>query len=135
MKTNVHIHSLLIFLLLLTGCQSGESNRTYQNDLETRWVYVEVKTDNGDTDYFYYLFGRMKARLFEDISNNTINEGFFLISEAKYYDDNGLIADYADDLYSGSLVFRIEEIKMLKLLNKQPVVGLGSDQPALQTAE
>lgn len=119
---------LMALLMAITGCGVNDTSGSYHNDHETVWIYLEVKTENGDTDYYYYLFGRMKAKLFEDISNNSIETGFFMISETLYHDDNGLIAEYADAINSGSLVFRIEEIKMIKLLNKKPEIGLGSER-------
>ena len=104
------------------------SAKSYENSHKTVWTYVEIKSDGESSDYRYFLFGEMKDNLFNDISNNVIESGFFMLSSVKYYDDNSLVANYSDDLYTGNLVFRIEDIQMIKKMKKAPRVGLAPNE-------
>jgi protease II len=123
-----YIFMLLLFVLL-GGCdRTQQSSISYENSKQKTWVYLEIKSKGEETDYRYYLYGEIKKQLFFDISNNVIESGFFMISDVKYYDDNNLVANYADDLYTGTLVFRIEDIQMIKELKKAPDVGLGPNE-------
>ncbi len=119
----------LTLVVFLTACdQMKMSAKSYETSHKTVWTYVEIKSDGESSDYRYFLFGEMKENLFNDISNNAIESGFFMLSSVKYYDSNNLVANYSDDLYTGNLVFRIEDIRQIKKMKKAPSIGLEPDE-------
>ncbi|MGJ8663034.1 MAG: hypothetical protein ACSHWU_05250 [Marinicella sp.] len=119
----------LVLVVFLSACEPMKmSAKSYENSQNTLWTYVEIQSDSDTSDYRYYLFGEMKENLFNDISNNAIESGFFMLSSVKYYDSNNLVANYSDDLYTGNLVFRIEDITMIKKMKKAPSIGLEPDE-------
>ncbi len=123
---------LSLFVMLASCDQMKLSANSYENSQKTIWTYVETKSDETESQYRYHLFGQMKESLFYEISNNVIESGFFMLSSVKYYDNNNLVAEYADDQYTGNLVFRIEDIQMIKQMKKAPKIGL---EPNEATAE
>lgn len=128
-----NITILIFFVVVLAACdQMKMSANSYENSQKTVWTYVEIQSDGADSDYRYFLFGEMKESLFDDISNNVIEAGFFMLASVKYYDSNNLVAEYSDDEYTGNLVFRIEDIQMIKQMKKAPKIGI---EPNEATAE
>lgn len=126
---------ILCFALafMLSACEPMKmSARSYENCQNTLWVYIEIQSNGNESDYRYFLFGEMKESLLNDISNNVIESGFFMLSSVKYYDNNNLVANYADDEYTGNMVFRIEDIQMIKKMKKAPQIGL---KPIMGTDE
>lgn len=116
-------------IVLLSACdQMKMSANSYENSQKTVWTYVEIESDGKSTDYRYFLFGEMKESLFNDISNNVIESGFFMLASVKYYDNNNVVANYSDDLYTGNMVFRIEDIQIIKKMKKTPLIGIGADK-------
>ena len=110
---------------MLSACdQMKMSANSYENSQKTIWTYVEIESDSNSSQYRYFLFGEMKESLYNDISNNVIESGFFMLTSVKYYDSNNVVANYSDDLYTGNLVFRIEDIQMIKTMKKAPLIGL-----------
>ena len=124
-----YIVLILSIVVLLSACdQMTNSAKSYENSHKKIWTYVEVKSEDESSDYRYFLFGEMKENLFIDISNNVIESGFFMLESVKYYDNNNLVANYANDLYTGNLVFRIEDIQMIKKMKKAPLIGIEADE-------
>ena len=116
-------------MVLLSACdQMTMSAKSYENSHKKIWTYVEIESKGESSDYRYFLFGEMKENLFNDISNNVIESGFFMLASVKYYDNNNVVANYSDDLYTGNMVFRIEDIQMIKKMKKAPLIGIGANE-------
>ena len=83
--------------------------------------------EEGEKIESYYYFGEVSEDLFNMISENKINKGFISLNNVKYWGDNDKIVDYADDEYSGNLVFRIENIERIEKMNVEPNFGNEAD--------
>ncbi len=93
------------------------------------WVFAQfnVPEENDKIDSYYY-YGKMSYKLYKSISNNKIHQGFIYLDDVKYWGNDDLIHNYADGEHEGDLVFRIEDIRRLKLVKTAPKAGLGSEQ-------
>ncbi|MFK8011294.1 MAG: hypothetical protein AB8B80_04585 [Marinicellaceae bacterium] len=119
----------LSIVILLSACDPMKlSANSYENSQKTTWIYVEIQSNGKSSDYRYFLFGEMKESLYHDISNNVIESGFFMLASVKYYDNNNVVANYSDGLYTGNMVFRIEDIQLIKKMKKPPVIGIGANE-------
>jgi len=120
-------HSILIsFLLLLAACNAGDelSAVSKLGSQERIWAYMQfnIPEENEQIESYYY-FAEVSEKLFNQISANQINQGFISLNNVKYWGENDTIIDYADDEYSGNLVFRIENIERIERMNGEPVFG------------
>lgn len=99
---------------------------------EKVWVFAHFNVPEEDQkiDSFYY-YGRISKSLYNAIKLNKIKQGFILLDDVMYWGNDDLIHEYADDELEGELVFRIEDIKRIKLVNKKP----GTEEDAEQAEE
>ncbi len=118
-------------LILLLGCdlQSEISAIDSMRDMEKVWVFAQfnVKEENDGLESFFY-YGKVSKKLYEAISYNEIGSGFILLKNVKFWGKKDLIYDYKDIENSGELIFRIENIAKMKLVNIEPVAGKGLEQ-------
>ena len=124
---------LAVFLTItvfLTGCNLEEFEAVKDNTSgEKIWVFTQINVpmqDDKFEDYYYY--GKISKALYERIKSNNINQGFILLDDVKYWGSDDLVHEYADGENEGELVFRIENIKKIKLVNKAPIAEKGTEQ-------
>ncbi|ESP91404.1 hypothetical protein [Pseudoalteromonas luteoviolacea] len=125
-----YVFSILL-LLSLIGCDMSDevSSLDTVDDVEKVWVFAQfnVPQENDEIESYYY-YGEISKRLYTSISGNKIESGFILMSQVKYWGNDDLIHDYKNVESSGEIVFRIEDIATLNLLNMAPTVGKGYEQ-------
>jgi hypothetical protein len=88
------------------------------------WVFTQINVpeENGEMESYYY-YARVAKPLYERISSNQQQSGFITLRDVHYWDDDDHMHAYRDIADHGELVFRIEDIRSIKLQNRAPVVG------------
>jgi len=126
-------HYLLAFVLLcsLTACNMTEEGSTLAKNISTKkiWTFIQfnVPEENDKIDSYYY-YGLISQTLYHEIRNGDVDNGFIHLEQVKYWGDDDLIYNYADAENYGDLVFRIEDIRRIKLVKQAPKAGLGAEQ-------
>ena len=87
---------------------------------EKQWVYIELSTISKTDTTDYFLYGQINKSIINKIDNDD-SEGLFLISKARFMNDDKMLELYEDEEYSGELVFKIQDIEEIKLYNDDPV--------------
>ena len=121
---------VIAITLLLTACNANDEVTAISKlgSQDRVWAYMQFNIpEEGDKFESYYYFGEVSEDLLNMISENQINEGFISINNVKYWGDNDKVVDYADDEYSGNLVFRIENIERIEKMNGEPNFGNEAD--------
>ena len=120
----------VLVVLFVSGCNLDEANAINDNTSEEKvWVFIQFHVplkNKKIKDYYYY--GKISEPLYVRIKGNRINTGFILLDDVKYWGGDDLIHEYADGENEGEIVFRIEDIRKIELVNKKPVAGRGSEQ-------
>lgn len=128
MKKTIAITTLLI---LLSACRASDEMYALETESDTAltWAFIQfvVPEDNGETEA-YYLYGQVSKRLLDSIANNRIEHGFIFLKNVRYWGDNNIIHEYRDGENTGELVYRIEDIRRIKLIRTEPKVGMGYEQ-------
>ncbi len=110
---------MVILLTLLWGCDL-ENTKTAKSD--GVWVFLTLRYESNDGFQFNYYYGEMNKKLYNKIANNLITKGFFKLNKVRYWNNDDKLELYADDVYSGNMVFRIEDIRKLNELKDDPVL-------------
>ncbi len=119
-KTGLLLPLLIVILLtLLWGCDL-ENTKTAKSD--GVWVFLTLRYESNDGFQFNYYYGEMNKKLYNKIASNLITKGFFKLNKVRYWNNDDKLELYADDVYSGNMVFRIEDIRKLNELNDDPVL-------------
>jgi hypothetical protein len=120
----------LLLVFLLVGCDLDEAESVKHNiSEETVWTFSQfnVPEDDGEIEDYYY-YGRVSKSLYKKISRNEIQKGFILLQDVMYWGKDDLIHDYRDGEFTGDLIFRIEDVRRMRMIQKAPKAGFGSDQ-------
>jgi hypothetical protein len=121
---------VILVASLLTGCNLDEVYAVQDNTSEKKiWVFIQFNVpfkNNQVEDYYYYA--KISQPLYTRIKNNRIKTGFIFLADVKYWGNDDLIHDYADAENKGEIVFRIEDIRRMELVNNKPITGLGREQ-------
>lgn len=88
------------------------------------WVFVQINVpeEKGEMESYYY-YARIARPQYERIRANELKQGFITLRDVHYWDDDDRMHAYRDIADHGELVFRIEDIRTIKLQNRAPVVG------------
>ncbi len=120
----------ILIIVFLSGCDLDEAHAIKDNASDKRvWVFIQFNIplkNNKLEDYYYY--GKISQPLYERIRSNQIKSGFILLDDVKYWGRDDIIYDYADGENEGEIVFRIEDIRKMELVNKRPIAGKGREQ-------
>jgi hypothetical protein len=121
----------IIFLFSATGCGGNQEIEAVQSNINTEkvWVFIQlnVKEENNGLESYYY-YAKISKKIYQKISQNTLQNGFIFLENVKYWGDNDLIYDYEDAENTGYLIFRIEDISKIDLIKVEPIVGKGIEQ-------
>ena len=116
---------LSIFFLFLSACNVEEFDAISElDDKEKIWVFIQfnVARENGTIkDYFY--FGKINASLYDKITKNKIRKGFIRLTNIRFWNNDDMIESTEDDIYDNEMVFRIEDIKKIDLVKREPSIG------------
>ncbi|UUY07346.1 hypothetical protein LRS11_16155 [Pseudomonas sp. J452] len=128
MKTSL---LLLTLTLALAGCQLEDETLALEANAkeEQVWTFIQFNVpeeDEGLESFYYY--GKVSKSLYQLISSNRLQSGFLRLQDMHYWGDDDLIYTYRDPQNSGEMVFRIEDIRSMKLVRKAPTPGLGYEQ-------
>lgn len=116
---------LLCVFTLLSGCRfSEEMDAATSNISEERvWVFAQFNVpEENDAMETYYYYGNVAKSLYEQVSDNRLSSGFVLMKQVRYWGDDDRVHDYQDAEDSGNLIFRIEDIRRIKLINQDPLL-------------
>ena len=91
--------------------------------------------EEGGTIESYYYFAEISKPLLERINSNKLNSGFINLQNVHYWGSNDVIHAYKDKENAGDILFRIEDIRKLKMVNSAPIVGQGVEQYADDVVE
>lgn len=122
---------LILTAVAISGCNLENESTAFQANLKQPkiWTFIQLNVpeeDGKSEDYYYYA--HISKSLYQQISSNNLGSGFLLMEGVKYWGNDDVIHEYKDSENSGDLVFRIEDIKRISRLNKEPITGQGSDQ-------
>lgn len=122
---------LLCAMLLLGGCQplSNYFTDEIRTADKSMWVFMQlnVAQESGQFDSYYY-YASISKKLYHQIKNNEIKQGFIHLSQVKYWGSDDLIHSYQNAEDQGDITFRIEDIKKINPVNQEPISGLGVEQ-------
>lgn len=117
---------------MLQGCNIDSEYRALHamgDDDQRVWAFLQINVqEEEDGVESYYYFAQISQTLYQGISRNQLSEGFLRLENVRYWGNDDLIYDYKDIEYTGEIVFRIEDIQRISLINNEPVVGLGYEQ-------
>ena len=122
---------IIILLFSVVGCNAEQEVQALNSNLnnEKVWVFAQFNVrEETDGLESYYYYAKISKRLYHEISQNKLQKGFIYLERVKYWGDNDLIYDYADGENSGELIFRIEDIAKIDLVNVEPMIGIGIEQ-------
>ena len=122
---------VLLLAFLITGCNIEEEVSALNENTNQKkiWVFMQLNVpEEGNNIESYYYFSRISESLYQKIANNQIGRGFILLEDVRYWGDKGLVYAYKNIENQGELVFRIEDIKRIKRVNNEPIVGKGAEQ-------
>ena len=122
---------LLTLTLALGGCRLDDETLALEANAkeEQVWAFIQFNVpeeDDGLESFYYY--GKVSKSLYQLISANRLQSGFVRLQEMHYWGDDDLIHAYSDLQNSGEMVFRIEDIRSIKLVRKAPTPGVGYEQ-------
>lgn len=122
----------------MMGCDQKQEITALQAhfDEEKVWVFIQFNVreeTNGLESYYYYA--EISKNIYSQMSQNQLNKGFILLENVKYWSEDDLIYNYADIENTGELLFRIEDIYKVDLINVEPIVGRGTEQFELKSEQ
>lgn len=130
------IGAALLIVLILSSCSPEEVVAVGKNfDGKKVWIFFQfnVPLEGGKIDTYYY-YGLVSKSLYYDISKNKIERGFIFLDQVKYWKDDK-IYNFRDEESNGSLVFRIEDIRKMELLNGNPMKLANNSKSKEEKAE
>jgi len=124
------VRHIILSLIILIGLTACDKQVFAESSTQTRiWGFVQLNVPHEmDEIETYYYYGLIDKHLFHKIADNEINSGFIMLKDVKYWGNDDIIHEYKDGENSGEIMFRIEDIRKIKLINKAPVAGQGEEQ-------
>lgn len=128
----------LLFLSLLSACNPAdevEAAREFQ-DGKKIWIFAQFnvpKEDNTIEDYYY--FAQINESLYEKIKDHRIKQGFIVLEKVRYWTNDDTIESIGDEIYADEMLFRIEDIRKIDLVKKEPRIGFKYGQKEDPVAE
>lgn len=124
--------TIIFLLLLIAGCDLLDEMEAFNaiDDDEKVWVFAQFNITAEDEGLeSYYYFGEVSKTTYDDISANRIKRGFILLENVKYWGNDDKVYAYKDEENSGEIIFRIKDIRRMKLVNGEPALGYGYEIP------
>ncbi len=135
----IRIIAAVGLMVLLQGCNIDSEYRALhamENDDQKLWAFLQINVPEGmDAVESYYYFAQISETVYQGVASNQLTEGFMLLENVRYWGNDDRIYDYKDIEYTGEIVFRIEDVKRISLVNKAPVIGMGYEQYEAENSE
>jgi hypothetical protein len=98
------------------------------NNQTKLWVWVELKITlpRDTTDYFYY--GQINESIIEKIESDEDENGLFILSNIRYWNDDDLLQVYEDKDHYDYKIFHIQDIQQLIPYKADPINVLEIDE-------
>ncbi|MGV6830864.1 MAG: hypothetical protein ACWA5P_04765 [bacterium] len=125
---NLVIERIQIIIMIILTLSFISCNITENNDTEKQWVYIEINTVSKTDSTDYFLYGQINKSILKKINKNENTNGLFILSNTRFTNDDNLLEIYEDELLSGKLVFRIQDIEEIKFYNDDPVLLFNIDE-------
>lgn len=126
----------VFLLLLISGCDLLDEIESLNaiEDEEKVWVFAQfnIQAESEGLESYYY-FGEVSKTIYDGISANRIKRGFILLENVKYWGNDDKVYAYEDEENSGEIIFRIKDIRRMKLVNGEPALGYGYEIPKTDT--
>lgn len=125
------ILTVLICSLVLQGCNFTSEVTAFNDNLQEPriWAFIQFNVpEEGTKIDSYYYFAEVSEKLFDKIKTNSLNHGFIYLQDVRYWGQDDVIYQYRDNENHGDLVFRIEDIRVIKRVNSAPIIGKGIEQ-------
>ncbi|MEJ2692112.1 MAG: hypothetical protein P8166_03405 [Candidatus Thiodiazotropha sp.] len=126
---------LAIFVaIFVSGCNLDEVQAAKDNISDKKvWAFIQFNVPfKNDQIEDYYYYGKISKPLYTRIKGNRIKTGFIWLADVKYWGNDDLIHDFADGENKGDVIFRIEDIRRMELVNRKPIAGRGREQFTLK---
>lgn len=128
----------LLAVAVLSACNPSdeiEAAKEFQ-DGKKIWIFAQVnvpKEDNTIEDYYY--FAQINESLYNKIKNQRIKQGFIVFQNVRYWSNDDTIKSIGDEIYDDEMLFRIEDIRKIDLVKKEPRIGFRYGQEEEQVSE
>ena len=128
----------LLMLTLLSACNMRDEVEAAKElqDGKKIWIFAQLnvpKEDNTIEDYYY--FARINESLYKKIKAHRIKQGFITFQKVRYWTNDDTIASIGDEIYADEMVFRIEDIRKIDLVKREPRIGFKYGQKQEPIAE
>ena len=127
-----------LILISLTACKLGNEIEAVKEmqDAKKIWIFAQlnVPEENNEIEDYYY-FAQINESLYEKIKNQKIKEGFIVFQKTRYWSKDDVIKSIADEIYSDEMLFRIEDIRKIDLVKKEPKIGFSYGSSATESAK
>ncbi|MFO7594670.1 MAG: hypothetical protein R6X15_11585 [Pseudomonadota bacterium] len=125
------IIGMFIVLAFLNGCRASDESYALGaiGDKDLAWVFIQFNVPEEDDDSeTYYLYGKISKQLLSKIADNRISQGFIFMRSDRYWGNDDTIKAYRDGENTGDLVYRIEDIRRMKVIRTEPKVGMSYEE-------
>ena len=110
----------LLFLSVVVFCISCANFGAEEPKV---WVYMEAQTILKKDTTNAFLYGQIKQSIIEKMQGSSQANGLFFIKNTRFINDDDQLQIYADENDSGILAYRIENVKTLEVLERDPILS------------
>ena len=124
MKISISTLLFVLFLFGFSGCIAEDLVETFDQSTDgvTIWVYAQFNVPNKDGIEDYYYYGRVSEKVYNSFVDHKVKEGVVVLRDVRYWSNDDGYQEYADDLDSGTLIFRLEDIAFMRLQKGDPLL-------------
>ncbi|MFT7345215.1 MAG: hypothetical protein ACI9XP_001809 [Lentimonas sp.] len=119
---------ILLFGIMLVSCGKATKGNKSETKSNLRWVYLVAQTAMQTDTTEFFLYGQIKTAIAEDLMGNQKSSGVFHIEKLRYYNDDDLLEIYEDEKDEGLFIFRIQDVRRIELLKKDPVLSMDEEE-------
>lgn len=117
-------------LLFLVGCVEQPTLRQYDLSGDREWVKIQFNVPDSIDGYeSYWLYGRVLSAQLEDVIAGVTRQGLIGMQETRVYAEEGY-RPYEDELDTGELILRIEDIVVVTRLKGDPLTLSKQSSPS-----
>lgn len=113
---------------MLISCGKATKGSESETKSNLRWVYLVAQTAMQTDTTEFFLYGQIKTAIAEDLMGNQKSSGVFHIEKLRYYNDDDLLEIYEDEKDEGLFIFRIQDVRRVELLKKDPVLSMDEEE-------